>query len=99
MKAISKNVYFDVLEDIVKKYSNTFHRTIKMKPIDVTSDSYVECNEDSNDKDIINSKLVIVSEYQKTKTFLLKDILKTGQKFLSLVKLKIQFRRLMLLVI
>ena len=83
MKAISKNVYFDVLEDIVKKYSNTFHRTIKMKPIDVTSDSYVECNEDSNDKDIINSKLVIVSEYQKTKTFLLKDILNTGQKFLS----------------
>ena len=51
MKAISKNVYFDVLEDIVKKYSNTFHRTIKMKPIDVTSDSYVEYNEDSNDKD------------------------------------------------
>ena len=51
MKAISKNVYFDVLEDIVKKYSNTFHRTIKMKPTDVTSDSYVEYNEDSNEKD------------------------------------------------
>ena len=39
---ISKNVYFDVLDDIVKKYSNTVHRTIKMKPIDVTSDSYAE---------------------------------------------------------
>ena len=45
---ISKNVYFDVLDDIVKKYSNTVHRTIKMKPIDVTSDSYAEYNEDSN---------------------------------------------------
>ena len=48
---ISKNVYFDVLDDIVKKYSNTVHRTIKMKPIDVTSDSYAEYNEDSNEKD------------------------------------------------
>ena len=38
MKAISKNVYFDVLDDIVNKYSNTVHKT-KMKPIDVTSDS------------------------------------------------------------
>ena len=28
---ISKNVYFDVLEDIVNKYNNTIHRTIKMK--------------------------------------------------------------------
>ena len=48
MTAISKNVYFDVLDDIVNKYNNTVHRTIKMKPMDVTSDSYAECNEDSN---------------------------------------------------
>ena len=51
MTAISKNVYFDVLDDIVNKYNNTVHRTIKMKPIDVTSDSYAEYNEDSNEKD------------------------------------------------
>ena len=50
-------------------------------------------------KRILNLKLVIVSEYQNTKTFLLKDILKIGQKkFLSLEKLKIQFHGLMLLV-
>ena len=49
--AISKNVYFDVLDDIVDKYNNTVHRTIKMKPIDVTSDSYAEYNEDFNEKD------------------------------------------------
>ena len=48
MKAVSKNVYFDVLDDIVNKYNNTVHRTIKMKPIDVTSDSYAKYNEDSN---------------------------------------------------
>ena len=51
MTAISKNVYFDVLDDIVNKYSNTVHRTIKMKPIDVTDDSYAEYNENFNKKD------------------------------------------------
>ena len=35
MTTISKNVYFDVLDDIVNKYNNTVHRTIKIKPIDV----------------------------------------------------------------
>ena len=44
MTAISKNVYFDVLEDIVNKYNNTIDRTIKMKPIDVTDDSFAEHN-------------------------------------------------------
>ena len=50
MAAVSKNVYFDVLDDIVDKYNNTYHRTIKMKPIDVKSDSFAECNEESNEK-------------------------------------------------
>ena len=46
--AVSKNVYFDVLDDIIDKYNNTVNRTIKMKPIDVTSESYAEYNEVSN---------------------------------------------------
>ena len=50
MTAISKNVYFDVLDDIVDKYNNTYHRTIKMKPI-VKSDSFAEYNKKSNEKD------------------------------------------------
>ena len=49
--AISKSVYFDVLDDIVKKYNNTVHKTIKMKPIDVTGDSYAKYNENSNKND------------------------------------------------
>ena len=44
--AISKNVCFDVLDDIVNKYNNTIHRTIKMKLIDVTNDSFAEYNKD-----------------------------------------------------
>ena len=50
MAAISKNIYFDVLDDIVNKYNNTVYKTIKMKPIDVADDSFVECNEKSNKK-------------------------------------------------
>ena len=49
--AISKNVYFDVLDDIVDERNNTYHKTIKMNPIDVKSDSFVEYNEESNEKD------------------------------------------------
>ena len=48
MTAVSKTVYFDALDGIVDKYNNTVHRSIKMKPIDITSDSYPEYNEDSN---------------------------------------------------
>ena len=51
MIVVSINVYFDVLDYIVDKYNNTHHATIKMKPIDVKSDSYTEYNNDSNQKD------------------------------------------------
>ena len=50
MTAISRNVYFDVLDDIVNKYNNTVHRSIKMKLVDVIDDSYAEYNEDFNIK-------------------------------------------------
>ena len=67
MAAVSKNVYVDVLDDIVNKYNNTFHRTIKIKPIDVKSNIYAEYNVDSNKQ---SSKFnagehVIVSKYKK----------------------------------
>ena len=48
---MSKNVYFDALDGIVKNYNNTHHRTTKTKPIDVKSDSFAEYNEESNEKD------------------------------------------------
>ena len=49
--AVSKIVYFNVLDDIVNKYNNTVHRTIKMKPIDVMDDSYFEYNGNFNKND------------------------------------------------
>ena len=51
MTAISKNVCVHVLHDIVNKYNNRIHNTIKMKPIDVTDASFAEYNEESNKKD------------------------------------------------
>ena len=100
MTAVSKNVYFDVLDDIVNKYNNTVHRTIKMKPIDVTGDSYAEYNEDFNKKD----PKFKVGDHVRISRY--KDIFVKGyapdlseEVFLEkLVKLKIQLLGLMLLV-
>ena len=39
MTATAKNVYYDDLDDVVSKYNNTKHRTIKMKPKDVKNDN------------------------------------------------------------
>ena len=66
MTAISKNVYFDMLDDILDKYNNTVHRIFKIKPIDVTSDSYAEYNKDSNENDpkFNNGDHVRVSKYK-----------------------------------
>ena len=50
VSAISKSIYFDVLDDIVQKYNNTVHKTIKMKPIEVTDNYYAEYNEDPSNK-------------------------------------------------
>ena len=46
MTAIPKNVYVDVLDDIVNKYNDMVHKTIKMKPTDITFDSFAEYNEE-----------------------------------------------------
>ena len=51
MTTLPKNVYFDVLVNIVDKYNNMHHNIVKMKPINVKSNSYAEYNVDSNDKD------------------------------------------------
>ena len=45
------NVYYNVLDDIVKKYNNTWHSTIKMKPKDVGDNNFTEYVEESNKKD------------------------------------------------
>ena len=51
MTTVSKNVYYNVLDDIVKKYNNTRHSTIKMKPIDVKDNTYINTDKKINSKD------------------------------------------------
>ena len=73
MTAVSINVYFNVLDDVVDEYSDTYQQTIKMKLIDVKSDSFAEFSVDSNEKDpkfktgahvrILNYKNIFAKEY------------------------------------
>ena len=42
MTSVSKNVFIDRLDDIIQKYNNTYHRTIKIKPTDVKTSMYIE---------------------------------------------------------
>ena len=73
IRTLKKNIYFDVLNDIVNKYNSPVHKTIKMKPTDVTDDSYAEYNENFNKKDntfkvgdhvrISKSKNIFAKEY------------------------------------
>ena len=51
MTSISKNVYIDKLDDRVNEYNNTYHRTIKMKPIDVKHNTYINIDKEVNEKD------------------------------------------------
>ena len=55
MTAISKNVYFNVLNDIVDEYNNAYHKIIKVKPIDVKSDSLLNIMKNLTKK-TLNSK-------------------------------------------
>ena len=98
MTAIHKNIYFDVLDDIVNKYNNTAHRTIKMKSIDDTSYSYAECNGDFNKKDpkIKVGDQVRISRY---KNILAKGYAQNWSEQVFVVSgIKITVRGLMLLV-
>ena len=51
MTLIWKNVYIDKLDDIVNKYNTTYHRTIKMKPNDVKSRTYIDSSKEIDNKD------------------------------------------------
>ena len=50
MTSVSKNVYIDKLDDIVNKYNNTYHRTIKLKSVDVKWNTYINSSKEINDK-------------------------------------------------
>ena len=51
MTSVSRNVYVNKLDEIVREYDNAYHRTIKMKPVDVKDNTYVDSKKEVNDKD------------------------------------------------
>ena len=59
MTSMTKNVYTDKLDEIVKKYNNTYHSTIKMKPANVKVNTYIDFDKRITKK-ILNLKLVIM---------------------------------------
>ena len=51
MTSVSQNVYIDKLDNIVSKYSNTYHSTIKLKHVDVKWNTYIDSSKEINSKD------------------------------------------------
>ena len=51
LTSVSKNVYIDKLDDLVGEYNNTYHRTIRMKSVDVKDNTYIGFKKEVNDKD------------------------------------------------
>ena len=51
MTSVSKNLHIDKFDDIVGEYNNTYHRTIKIKPVDVKDNTSIDFKKEVNDKD------------------------------------------------
>ena len=49
MTSVSKNAHIDKLDDVVNEYNNTYHRRIKMKPVDVKDNTYIAFENKVND--------------------------------------------------
>ena len=66
MNSISKNVYIDKLDDIMNEYNNRFHTTLKMKPVDVKDNKYIDSNKEVIGKDpkFKVGDLVRISKYK-----------------------------------
>ena len=58
--SISKHVYINKLDDIVNKFNNIYHRTIKMKPVDVKPSTHIDFNKENNKENLLNLKLMIM---------------------------------------
>ena len=75
----SKNVYIDKLDETVNKYNNTYHSTIKVKPVDVKDNAYIDFGKKSNNKD---PKFQVGDHVKisKPKNILVTEILQIGLK-------------------
>ena len=79
MTSVSKNTYIDKLDDIVNEYNNTYHWTIKMKPVNDKDNTYIDPRKEINDNDP-KFKVDDHVRISKYKNILLRDTLQTGLK-------------------
>ena len=79
MTSISKNVYIDKLDEIVNKYNNTYHRTIKMKPVHVNSNTYINSSKGMINRDP-KFKIGDIVRISKCKNILQKVTIQIGLK-------------------
>ena len=80
MTSIGKNVYFNVLDDIVDNYNNTYHSSTKMKPEDVTDDFFLFSIVKNPTKKTLNLELLIMSGFPSIKMSLPRVIHQIGPK-------------------
>ena len=73
MTSISKNVYIDKLDDIADTYNNTYHSTIKMKPVDEKSRTYIDSSKEINDIYTKIGDIVRISKYKTNKKVIFKN--------------------------
>ena len=97
MTSMSKNVYIDKLDDIVKKYNNTYHTSIKMKPDDAKDNTYIGFKKEVSDK---NHKFKVGDQVRisKYKNIFAKGDIPNWKKYLLLKKIKILYHGHMLLM-
>ena len=99
MTSISKNVYIDKLDDIVKEYNNTYDTSVKMKPVDIKDNTYIDFRKESNDK----SPKFIVGDHVRISKY--KNIFSKGcmpnwsEEIFIIKKIKILYHGHMLLMI
>ena len=85
MTSRPKNVYIDTLDDTVNKYNSTYHRTIKMKPVNVKSSIYADFNKESN-KEGHKFKVHDNVRISKYKNIFAKDYVPNGSEDVFVIK-------------
>ena len=96
MTSVSKNAYIDKLDDIADEYNNTYHKTIKMKPVDLKENTYIDTIDLYSEKEV-NDKVpkFKVGDYVRFSKY--KNIFAKGytpnwsEEVFAISKLKIHF--------
>ena len=82
------------LNDIVNKYNNTYHGTMKMKPVNVKSSTYIDSSKEINDKDT-KFKIADIARIRKYKNSFVKGYVSNWSKKVFVIKkLKVLYRGL-----